>query len=811
MNLGLRLSLTTALSSGGGAPPAPSITPNVMTASSFWTPASKKTGQDTGLNGSPAPTASPTLRGSGYEETCVLQHSSRYMPCFESDADTLSDYIMIWITGDPAKMGSRQIEVTFEGTVATFNIPEDGQWDPVKMRYGVPIALRPRTGYSGVGRCYVKGLPQNGYERVMSFDVWFNYPGTTNYFDRAANAIYVSGADLAGSGAIGTNDATVGTSGNPNYRLNRATQFATDPTYGKEGCYIYIKGHVIDDTAGGSTPTTNVLPCSVRPWPGYTRAQTKIGCSSRAITEYLPNIRLIQYYNIQVDSDNIVNIRGASNGTTRGGFLNCIFLGNPNGGLDARDLPKGLFAGVSTNSQQWVRANSGEEWSLEDCSGSMYCSAGFRIISNVDIVNGWDSIFIDQNAYSTRGWSYWGYRTSGPDYAYARFHLEEDLEVVSSSYDAVNRWTKVLVENTAGFQLIQNNSNETAVRFLDGPQQGDEIWPGLGINPANYVGTGAQYPDDACCIIGSNPAAVAAITNYPDANTVYVKGADRTTEFPTGRLIRVYNFPHKDAFQTTMQSSVNPWPENGYIQNYKNVSIDPQGMLLQASAVAVTGTCSVTGNTVTFTNAQTLKAGMSFQIRSGANIYKYGIIAADTTASLTATLDRTDLDATIAGTTFALGRPLKDFVFENYLVHRTIDFNFLFQWEAVGINLHFLNATILDTAPNGLHVVIKNKTAGFGAKDASFRDCIIGQVRYDSGAPYRPDVLFSGNHFMDASPEVIDATQTVGAPTFDSEGTGASNYYPTGVSVGTVASAFVPFDLNGNVRAIGNKRGAVVA
>lgn len=852
----------------GGGPVFPPINPTVITASAFWNPATRLTGQDTGLNGAAAPTASAVVRGTGYDATPVVQHSSRFMPCFESNAETLDDYIMIWMTGDPAKIGTRQIDVTFEGTTVSFNCATDAQWDPVKKRYGIPISLRPSNNKNGLARCYIKGIPQNGYERVMSFDVWFNYPGNTNYFDRDANAIYVSGADFNGSGAIGTNDTTVGTSGSPNYRLNRALQFAFGA---KEGCYIYIKGNVIDDTAGVSTPTSNVVSCSIRPWPGFTREQTKFGTSGRQIIEFSPNIRLLEFYNIQVDTNSIVNIRGASNGTTRGGFRKCTMLGSPTGGLDVRGIPKGLFAGITTNSQTWVRSNSGEEWSLEDCTGDMYCPAGFRIVSNTQLTYGWDAMFIEQNQYSTRGYSYWGYRLYGPDYARARFHLLDDLPVVSSSYDAVNRWTKILIDPTG--QSIQNNSNETAVTPLDGPNQGVQIWAGLGNNPVNYLGSNI---DNTVTIVGSSLTA-GGLTNYPDLNTVYIKGNDRTAEFPTGRLIRVYNFPHKDAFQSSMQSDTNPWPENGYFQNYVNVALDPQGMLLQSQtrvATAKSGTVSVAAGVATFSASQTYTTGQSLEIRSGANSGKYAVITASGTG-ITAPVDRPDLDGTSAasysigfgecviigstvtisspvsvtagmafhinsgtnlnkyaiitqtisnGTSFTIDRstfngtscvhnralPLKDFVFENYLVHRTDTSPYLFQWEAVGINLHFLNSTMIYQAANNLYMVIKETTAGFGAKESSFNNCIIAAAKYLNAGAYAPDIVFTNNHFIDIANTTVTATgNTSGTLSMDSEGSLTSNYYPTSASVGTVTSSFVPFDVFGRTRASGDKRGAV--
>lgn len=867
------------------------FTPNVITCSSFWNPTARNNGADTGLNGAPPLTASAILRGSGYPEKCVLQHSARYIPCFESDADTISDYIMIWLTGDPTKIGNRQIEVNFEGTTATFNTVDHVQWDPVKKRYGIPLALRPFPGRNGVARCRIKSLQDNGYERVMSFDVWFNYPGATNYYDRHANAIYVSGDDLNGSGAAGTNDATVGTSGNPNFRLNRAFQFAGTT---REGCFIYVKGSVKDDTNGAGNPTGNILPCEIRPWPGMARNQCRWGQSSRlANNTTTPNIWKLLFRGIQIDSNSIVRIQGAAG--TRGGFIDCEMLGVIDGGVDIYGQDKGLFSGLGgVNSQNFVTATNGEIWTMEDCVGALYCCVGFRVISNCPIQYGWDAIFLTQAPAGEghdRGFWFSGYNVYGPKLAHARFHSLDDLVVTGVTYDSVNRWTRIAVDPTG--QNIQNNIFETAVKFLTGSLAG------TGNNPPNesgwnfyqVFGASAAYAsglDNTCAIAGATPP-----SGFPNANTVYIKGNNLSGSIAIGDRLRVYNFPHKDAFQTSMQRDNQPCSENGYLQNYKNVALDPQGMLLQSNIRVSTlsgATVSVSANSATFSASQTwlagqsleiktaqgvptgeyalfttsgtgtvapldraslngkvgarfgitftivgeggtfnngeatvvgnvvttstpvkVMAGHSFQLLSGPNRYKYAIINEDATNVTTFTLDRTDLDGSVG--IWARALPIKDFVFENYICHRYAEGPYLFQWEAVGLNMHFINATLIEQASNDLYMVIKNQTPGFGARNCSFTDCIIGRAVYSTlvGPHYAPDIVFRGNHFIDNNlpSEVPDATKTSGPITFDSSGTANANYFPSGATLGTVETVFVPFDANGNARSIGDKVGAV--
>lgn len=787
------------------APPpvGPTLTPNVMTASSFWNPTSKKNGQDTGLNGAAAMTASSVQAGSGYPEMCVVGTTYTPLQCISSDADSDAKYIMFWVTGDTALCGARTLEINFEGTTRTFDMAADVQYDAAKNRFGVPVAFRPRAGFSGLARFRAKGLVQNGFERVIQGDLWFNYPGTANYFDRDANAIYVAGANYNGSGTAGTRTASAGTSADPNDTVQRAIQFAHDAAGGREGCYIYIRGDVADPSAPFTRPTTT-LPCEVRPWPGIAANQARYGGQGRHAGKINLTNNKVVFQGLTIASDGILGFE--TNVNHEIGFRSCFFEGTVDGGDDIYGWPKGLLVGSGgVNSQEWLRITPGSDGFLEDCTGTLYAPTGIRRWINCAMAVGWDTFYGAQNSGGRNtGFNYWNVKAFTPPgrQAKARFHQPEQLTVATVSYDSVNGWTKITWQEDGVTANVQGNSFETHVVFLTGGRAGVEYFGGQGTTTAWPSG-----PLTNCAAIRGS----AAVGSFPDIDTLYIKGVDLTGQVAAGDLFRAFNIPHKDSMQTNSTSDTQGFIEHGYFQNYTIVSDDPQPALIQQnSPFNTTGiTLSVTGSTATFSSAITAKAGHFIQVRSGGNIYKYAMITADVTASTTAPLDRADLNGTVSAT-WALGRPVKDFVFENYIVDKTDPAPYLMQFQSPVINMVFLNATLIRPSSTNQFVHLSDQASGFGARGLVFRDCILGTAKAVSGTPPTSGISFDSNHYW-VTPTVTDAGASLGAPTFNSMGDHLSGYLPTSANVAAISRVLVPRDAYGNVRAIGNKRGAVVA
>jgi len=626
---------------GGSGPPIVPLNPTVMTASSFWqsTAPTKFTGADTGLNGASPPTAPATLYGSGYPHKIVAATTHTHRDVFTQD----SDYVMFWGSGDWDLMSGFTLEVTYEGAFATFT-EADCQWDVAQGIYGVPIAFRPYTGRSGIAKFYAVFKPTNGYARMLTGEIWHNRPGTTAYFDRDANATYVSGVDLNGSGAAGL-DTNTGTSASPYLTIGKA-QVAMTNASGKEGAYIYIKGNVFQDANATGTRNANVLPLEVRPWPGYTLTQTQVGKSDRTLNSTEAgsinwNCNFITFNGVQIFPDNIVTMFCGAAATSKIGMFNCVFTGTVNGGLDIYGYPKGICNGIyntaktlAANSQNFMQFSSGQRAWMKNCTGTIFCPNGFQNVVNCDIVFAWDTICHNQIAAGLTDCSYWNYKAyGGTQRAVSRFHYEEQLTVNTVVWDSVNGWSKITF---SGSPTIIGNNFETYIQILTGVLGGTAPYGTQTVTALWPTGTGVTT--GTCCI-----RATASLGGFPDTNTAYVKGVDLATlGLATGDLIRSYNHNHKDALQIIAASGgnkLNP-VENYYFQSYVVVADDVQPFLNQTGAYGqtnISGTLTSVGTAVTTSQANAaIVVGQDFVLTSGAQSgQRREITAVNSTTSFT--------------------------------------------------------------------------------------------------------------------------------------------------------------------------------
>ena len=793
--LGLGLSATVR-----AAAAAAPFSPNVLTASSFWAPTSKTTGADTGLNGAAAPTESATVYGTGYTGKIIGAHTHVYYECAEDD----NYYVMFWGSGDWARMGGFTLEITYEGATGTYT-NADVQYDPVQGIYGIPVSFRPRAGYSGIARFYAKFIPTNGYERLMSGEIWHNRAGTTNYFDRAANAIYVSGADYNGSGAIGTNTTTVGTSGNPNPTLQRGLSYATTAS-GRDGCFIYLKGQANEDANGPSRPSGTVLPCQIRPWPGYTRDQTLVTKSSRTVggdsgggINWTYN--QIEFYNVQINPDNIVRMYCAAANTGRLGMRDCVFAGTLTGG-SSFGTSIGLVNSVgSANSQNWAEYSSGQINWMKGCTGTIFSPNGFRKVVNCNINYGWDTVKTDQITAANGGnkdASYWNYKAYGADRAWARFHYTEEMTVTWVSYDA-NGYAQLTVNNATETPIT--NLFETHVYVCTGTLAGNLYGTRVG---ASYDTASNQYPaygsTGDCAIIAATTTA-----GFPTANCVYVKGVNLgALGLAIGDKIRVYNHPHKDALQIIAATGgyTSPFIENYYFQSYFNIADDVQPFLNQTGTYAgAGGTVSVSGTALTFSVSQTIQIGMTISLTASK---EYARIVSGSGTSWT--IDRSL--TTVSGASFVFSPPWKDFALENCIVHMTSGGEYLGQWQQSSWNVNIYNCTFPGLASgSGNSIIFRNQSNGFGMTDWTMRQCILGAMTADSGFP-TSGITFDYNHFQSGTAR--GSNGATGDPAYNSTGTHTSGYLPTAATA-TVPTVYLKYDGKGQTRTVGAKVGARVS
>jgi len=847
-----------------------SFTPHAVTAGSGWTGATSwptSTGVGTGFT--TPPTQSNTINGSGYNQRVIAESTHVYYDYAIDD----SYYVTFHGGGDYARTGAITWQIYFESDTPQTFTQADYQYDPYRKVWGLPISFRPKAGFSGVARFYAKCIPANGQERMLTGEVWCNRSGTTGYYDRHANAIYVSGVNYNGSDSIGfagigTNDASVGTSINPNYRVQRAVQYASGA---REGCYIYIKGAVVDDTNGASRPTTTV-PCRIMPWPGCDTNQAKWGKTTRAtIGAGGGDVNLFinkwEFYSVTIDSDTIVKMSG--NSATRGRFNRCNFLSGLSVDLDQWGYKKGIQQTVVTsNSQSWAQNSSGERNEMIDCTGSLYCAAGFQKSVGSTINFAWDAIYFANIAAGQKNFAVIGSRYYGADFAYSRAHEDEQLTVDNVWLDA-NGWT-VCTFTTAG--AVSNLVFETHIQFVTGAQT-SELWGGQTATSSYPTGPNAQ------CGALVGPSSVP--TGFPLGafNRIYIKG-DYSATIAVGDKFRVYNWAHKDTGQftplaATPVGNLAPWFENILYHNSIFVSNDAQWFLNQVGNIAqanIGGTLTSVGTAVTLSQANTaISVGQDFVLTSGAQSgerrqitvvnsttsftiasafsvdqsvgvsarYEDIVSTVGTTMTCNAsrvfnpghvihieagaqndqyafivsggagtwTLDRA-FGANQSNVLISVGNSIKDVLIENCIFDTLATPDYQGQWQVGAINATMVHSTM--TGPTGGtsgQTLLTQSSAGFGLQDWQARNCLFRSMDgVGGGFPASGGYTIDVNHFSQGTARGTNTT--TGAPAFAATGSVTSSYYPTAAAVGTCAAVYLPYDRLGNVRSVGSKVGA---
>lgn len=788
MNLGLRIGLSASTYAAVVTPP---LVPQQVTAGSGYTGATSwptVTGAGSGFGA--LPTESATVRGTGYTQKVIAESTHVYY-------DYNPDYIMFIGGADYERTGAITWEIYFENSTPVTFTQADYRWDPVRKIYGLPIQFLPRAGYSGIYRFYAKCIPTNGLERMITGEVWLNAVATTGYYDRHANAIYVSGVDYNGSDSIGfagvgTNNTTVGTSTNPNFRLNKAMQYAFGA---KEGCYIYVKGAVVDDTNGVSRPTTTA-PCRIMPWPGCATNQAKWGKTTRATVgngggDILPIINKYEVFSITIDSDTIVKMSG--NSVLRSVWRNCNFLSGLSVEVDAWGFPKGIQNTVATsNSQSWAQTATGERNEMIDCTGSIYCATGFQKVICSTINYAWDAVYFQNVSTGMKNFAFIGSKFTGADFAYGRMHQDEELTIAAAgvTLDA-NGWT-VITTTTAN--PLFNNVFEVYIRVLTGALAGQLYFGGQTIT--------ASYQDGdagSAAISGAIPPGA-----FPTGNRIYYKG-DLTASLAAGDKLRVYSIAHKDTGQLVSRTGgqLDPFFENILYHGSAFVSKDAQWFLNQVgnyNTSAFPGTVSISaGTTATFSNSQTFLTGHVLHMTAS---NEYAMIAAGGTGTVF-TLDRAL--TTVSGAAFTIGSSVKDILIENCLFDTIDADDYQGQWQVGAINANLVHSTFSGaTGATSGQTTLRQNMAGFGVQDWVARNNLFRSMAGDSTGFPATGLTIANNHFVQGTAR--GSSTTTGSPSFAASGAVTSSYYPT-AAVQTCSSVYLPYDRLGNARAVGAKVG----
>lgn len=798
-DIGIRLGLSSAINAVIAAPP---MVPHTVTAGSGWTGMTSHptvTGAGTGFT--TPPTQSDTINGTGYTERVIANSTHVYYDYVEND----SYYIMFRGGGDHDRTGTITWTFYLENDTPVTFTNADYKWDPVRKIFGLPIAPKRKAGTSGVARWYMKATPANGKERILTGEVWFNFFGdATGYYNRDANAIYVSGDYISGTSHVaGTNDATVGTSGSPNYRIQRALQFASGS---KEGCNVYIRGWVKDDTNGASRPTTT-LPCRIMPWLGYTKADTLWGKTSRLTPGASSNgginvtINKYEVNGIRIDTDSIVQFQG--NSSTRLVHRGVTYMSDLGLTPGILGYPQGFLQVVNTASgvsnQQWVTSQNGEYNEMIDCDGDIICTGGFHKFVNCDINYTWDVMYHGNAATGIRNLAVFSSKFYGSDYAYARFHESTELTVGSVSYDG-NNWTQITFSEAT--TSLRQSLFETRVRILTGALAGTE----KGRRTSDYGSSGGTYPSSGSA--GDCALLTAATRGFPTANVLYVKGDNLgAMGLAIGDKLRVYNFAHKDAMQLVGRQSGDPYFENILYHNATIIGFDLQTALTQNGPWTVAGTVGVaSGTNLTFTTSQTMKEGDCIHFTA---THEFGFIVSGSGTSYV--IDRSVTNG--SGLAWTWSGSTKDVLIENSVFHCiTNDEDFIANWQTGTINVNIFYSTYIGEGVTNLggFFGMRHQSGGYGTRYFKLKDSVVQGFLGDAGGfpAFNGYLEFDNNHAFRGTTRGTNCT--VGDTLTSSRGSKTSTYQPTASGMSTVTSPAVPYDRNGNTRSTGSRVGAAV-
>lgn len=750
-----------------------------------------------GFTSTPAP--SPTLRGSGHPFPAIIATTHIPRECAESDAY----YFLLRGGGDPVLMGSCTIDFYYESDTPVTFTDANIQWDPNDGIFGVPVSPRPKSGLSGLHRWYAIVKPTNGYEYMITGEVWHNRPITTGYVDRDARAAYVCGADFNGSGAPGTTTTVAkGSIGTPNPNLAAAINFMFGAN---DGGYIYVKG-LTDEGVNHGTARTGPFPCEVRPWPGFNKNQTMISKSTRIAGQAGGIVNFQHDYvvmnGVQVNPDQFTKMQARSSSL---GFRACAFLGTVDGGLDAFGQPKGHIASVATaNSQDFFTSDGGQFNWVKNCTFTGYCFTGCKVIVNTGVTLAWDSASFGRNLV---GIYWWNFRVNQPGSGVARFHYEEDLTVATVG-PLASGWTPITF---SGSPTLINNLFETRVRVLTGTLAGN-VYGAQGAGAGLYS---APLANQVACVASNTGT---NYSSYPAPNTVYVALTDLATlGLAAGDKVRIYNVPHPDSWQFAQMSVNTDVPgQNMYCQKYLTYAASQQGMLVQPGLTTMTGTVTITGDQAVFSASITipreglflsLNASSGFTAGTGLNKrYKYARILTSGTGT-TFTLENTSLDG-VVGHSYRISHTVVGVLFENCIFNKYGTDDELIQWQhgAAGWHIHYSTFLGQDSS-NTRNWMFRTDSAGFGLAGITLRKNVISFMGNDAlGGFPAAGITLDRNHYIAGT--LQGSNTSTGNPSFDATGSFTSGYKPT-ANVQTDPAPAIKYDVWGNLRAVGSRVGAV--
>lgn len=551
---------------------------------------------------------------------------------------------------------------------------------------GMGFCVNPLTGAGADGdyTLYARVVPTNGYERLISIPITLNSNGTIVRAERYIN--YSTGNDSTGNGL---------TAGTPWKTFLKATLSAPS------GAIVYFEpSQTYTEDSNTGTVNSNSRLIEFRPRGGSGRATITRTTRITPTSTWTPRCNKVRYNAVDFDLAKIPAFQ-ASGTNNYLIAVDCTFIDS--NGVTGPTYGYTTTADASGNLEiaQTVFGQSNTKMYICESTFSGVCSVGAVMLRNCTLTYSWDAVAFTSNALMG-GSSIWNTTGTQSGQFKNRLSVPNTLTVATvSAYDSANNRTTITWSGSPKLAAVSNASNALAITAA----------------ATMSVLTGAKAATDGY------------ILTQTDATDTTVLVGNFSTMVP-GDTAWVWQVAHADTFQVignTTSASANI--ENIYVQRYSAGGTDNQPILAQAGSSTGSGTLSTSGTTVTFTSAQTLRAGDFIQITNGTVgllKYQYVRVSADVTSSTTATIDvsfTANYDGTggnanaPAGTTFARGRTAKDVALVGCVL--TGNVAEIAQYQHGQQHWVVAQCTMLSSS-----FMMRNATAGFGLSGCAFFDSV---------------------------------------------------------------------------------------
>ena len=720
-------------------------------------------------SGGDAPTASGTPHGSGFTKRAIAWFDEP-----EGMWITTTDHHISVGAGIGNRAWIDEVVFYLEGTEvtvasATIN-PRTGtigyEITPVSRTAGTPL--------DGEASLYAKIIPVNGLERVIGpLPLSLNTNGSIS---RPEIFVATTGNDSTGNGTVGNPYAT------PTRALNAA---GTSPAIIKlaPGLYTSFNG-------GGNFANVRQVVIEAS-GPGVV-----INPTDAPLRNFRWSNRRIRFKDIEIITDNFAQIYGVNTSDGYFTFDNChIHYSAGAAGIQSRGYPNG-WLNSETFQKQNVFYLDVNRFSLIDCVVEDFNVTGISLMRNCDITTSQDCWvqFRQQNIaiFNVRSHQYGNQEN--------RLHTGVDATVASVAYNAgTNRTTITLSGSPTLAGQAGTNDYLRVLQSANGVAVGDQLFPENPDGSRDFEWLGWIIPP-------------AGLNNTN--KTVQVVG--NLSALQAGDIVRAYTIGHGDAFQIFPAPALGYNRSNVVVQNYKVSAHSWQPFLFQAGGVSSSiisnssTTVTTSGTAATFSGNHGLNVGDWIVINNNsqtANQRRVVAVGSSTTCTLA-----TAFSPNLTSSAWAQIRNVGDYLFVNSIFHKASQYAEFGQIGQGVENIVYVGCSVPGLNSFGTSAGFAGMQSGKCFDTVVAFDCIWKNLNASASGftPSFPSDIYVGdnNHYETGNQRDTVGSGGTGIVTLDSVGIDGG-YYPVAGLTKTIETVLVPWDLNGNIRAIGDPIGPV--